>query len=60
MEIQAVIEHEPLDEWMEQKAQSAEEVGKEYNPLMGPWGGEELPFFRKPVRDVVRQVSDLP
>ena len=45
---------------MKWKAQSAEEVGKEHYPLMGPWGGEELPLFGKPVRDVVRQVSGLP
>ena len=45
---------------MEWKTQSAEEVGKEHYPLMGPWGGEELPLFGKPVRDVVRQVSGLP
>ena len=44
----------------EGKAQSAEEMGKEYYPLMRPWGGEELPLFGKPVRDVVRQVSGLP
>src|SRR3954471_9733777 len=35
-------------------------MGKEYYPLMGPWGGEKLPLFRKPVRDVVIQVSGLP
>src|SRR3954465_5746975 len=60
MEIQAVVEHESPDKWVERKAQSAEEVGKEHNPLMGPWGGEELPLFGKLVRDVVRQVSGLP
>lgn len=49
MEIQAVVEHESPDEWVDRKAQSAEEVGKEHYPLMGPWGGEELPLFRKPV-----------
>src|SRR3954469_21656157 len=60
MEIQAIVEHEPPDEWVERKTQSAEKVGKEYYPLMGPWGGEELPLFGKPVRDVVRQVSGFP
>ena len=54
MEIQAVVEHEPPDKWVEWKTQSAEEVGKEYYPLMGPWGGEKLPLFGKPVRDVLR------
>ena len=28
---------------MEWEAQSAEEMGKEYYPLMGPGGGDELP-----------------
>ena len=60
VEIQAVVEHEPPDEWVEWKTQSAEEVGKEYYPLMGPWGGEKLPLLRKPVRDVFGQVSVLP
>src|SRR3954464_1406561 len=60
VEIQAVVEHESPDEWVERIAQSAEEVGKEHYPLMGTWGGEELPLFGKPVRDVVRQVSVLP
>ena len=60
MEIQAVVEHEPLDERVERKAQSAEEMGEKYNPLMGPKRGDELPLIWKPVRDIVRQVSDLP
>ena len=33
-------------------------MGEEHHPLMGP--RDELPLFRKPVRDVVRQVSGLP
>ena len=45
MEIQAVVEHESPDEWVDRKAQSAEEVGKKYYPLMGPWGGEDLPLL---------------
>ena len=60
VEIQAVVEHEPPDKWVEWKAQSAEEVGKKYYPLMGPWGGEKLPLLRKPVCDVFGQVSGLP
>ena len=60
MEIQAVVEHEPPDKWVEWKAQSTEEMGEEYHPLMGPRGGDELPFIWKPVRDIVRQVSGLP
>src|SRR4051812_17355345 len=43
MEIQAIVEHEPLDKWVERKAQSVEEVGKEYNPLMGLWLGRSCP-----------------
>ena len=39
MEIQAIVVHEPPDEGMKWEAQSAEEVGKEYDPLMGPGGG---------------------
>ena len=53
VEIQAIVEHEPPDKWVEWETQSAEEVGKEYYPLMGPWGGEKLPFLGKPVRDVL-------
>ena len=60
MEIQAVIEHEPPDEWMERESQSAEEMGEEYYPLMGPGGGDELSLIWEPVRDVVGQVSGSP
>ena len=45
---------------MEWESQSAEEMGEEHHPLMGPRGGDELPLFGKPVRNVVRQVSGLP
>ena len=45
---------------MEREAQSMEEMGEEHHPLMGPRGGDELPLFGKPVRDVARQVSGLP
>ncbi len=57
VKIQAVLEHEPPDEWVKWKTQSAEEVGKEYDPLMGPGGGDELPLVEQPVRDVAGQVS---
>ena len=60
VEGQAIIEHEPPDERVKRKAQSVEEMGKKYDPLMGPRGGDELPHIWKPVRDVVRQVSSLP
>ena len=52
MEIQAVVEQEPSDKGMEWEAQSTEEMGKEYYPLMGPGGGDELPLVGEPVRDV--------
>ena len=60
MEIQAILEHEPLDKWVEWEAQSAEEMGKEHHPLMGPGGGDELPLVSKLVRNVIVQVSDFP
>ena len=60
MEVQAVVEHEPPDERVKRKTQSAEEMGKKNNPLMGPGGGDELPRIWEPVHDVIRQVSGLP
>ena len=60
MEIQAVVEHEPPDEWVERESQSAEEMGEEYYPLMGPGGGDELPLVWEPVCDVLGQVSGSP
>ena len=45
---------------MQREAQSAEEMGEEYHPLMGPRSGDELPLFGKPVRDVASQISGLP
>ena len=42
---------------MKWEAQSAEEVGKKYDPLMGHGGGDELPLVGQPVRDVAGQVS---
>ena len=60
VEIQAVVEHEPPDKWVEWEAQSAEEMGEKYHPLMGPGGGDELPLIWEPVRDVVGQVSGSP
>ena len=43
MEIQAVVEHEPPYEWVERESQSAEEMGKEHYPLMGPGVGMSCP-----------------
>ena len=57
MEIQAVVEHEPPDKGVKGKAQSAEEVAKKYDPLMGPGGGDELSLVGLPVRDVAGQVA---
>ena len=45
MEIQAVVEHEPPNKGMEWEAQSAEEMGKKYYPLMGPGGGMSSPLL---------------
>ena len=47
MEIQVVVEHVPPDESVERESQSAEEMGKEHYPLMGPGGGDELPLSRR-------------
>ena len=52
MEIQAVVEHEPPDKGMEGEAQTAEEMGKKYYPLMGPGGGVVLSLVGEPMRDV--------
>ena len=43
MEIQAVVEHEPPDKWVEWEAQSAEEMREEHHPLMGPRAGMRCP-----------------
>ena len=59
MEIQAVVEHEPPDKWVEWKTQSAEEMGKKNDPLMGTGGGDELSLIGKPVRDVTGQISGV-
>ena len=42
---------------MKWKAQSAEEVGKKNDPLMGHRGGDELPLVGQPVRDVAGQIA---
>ena len=57
MEIQAVLEHEPPDKGVKWKAQSAEEVGKKNDPLMGPGGGDELSLVGQPMRNVAGQVA---
>ena len=44
---------------MEWEAQSTEEMGKEYYPLMGPRGGDELSLVGEPVHDVAGQISDV-
>ena len=36
------------------------EMGEEHHPLMGPWGGDELPLIWEPVHNFVGQVSGLP
>ena len=57
MEIQAIVEHEPPDKGVEWEAQSAEEMGKKYHPLMGLGGGNELPLVGEPMCDVAGQIS---
>ena len=57
MEIQAIVEHEPPDKGVEWEAQSVEEMGKEYHPLMGPGGGDELPLVGQLVRNIAGKVS---
>ena len=42
---------------MKWEAQSVEEMGEKYYPLMGPGGGDELPLVGEPVRDVAGQIS---
>ena len=42
---------------MEWEAQSAEEMGKKYYPLVGLGGGDELSLVGEPVHDVVGQIS---
>ena len=42
---------------MKWKTQSAEEVGEENDPLMGPGGRDELPLVGQPVRNVAGQVA---
>ena len=50
----------PPDKGMEWEAQSTEEMGKKYYPLMGPGGGDDPPLIWEPVCDVVGQVSGSP
>ena len=57
VKIQPVVEHEPADKWVEGKSQSADEVGEEYNPLMGFWSRDDLPRVWELVRDICGQVS---
>ena len=41
VEVQAIVEHEPPDEWVKRKAQSVQVMGEKHDPLMGPRGGDE-------------------
>ena len=43
VEIQAIVEHEPPYKWVEREDQSAEEMGEEHHPLMGPRVGVRCP-----------------
>ena len=60
MEVQPVVEHKSADEPVEGESQSVDEVREEYYPFLRFWGRDDLPFGRKPMRDVCGQVSGLP
>ena len=45
---------------MQREAQSVEEMGEEYHPLMGPGGRKELPLVGEPMRNVAGQLSGRP
>ena len=47
VEVQAVVEHDPTDKWVEGKSQSADEVGEKHNPLVGFRSRDDLPFARE-------------
>ena len=52
-----LVVRETPDKGVEWEAQSAEEMGKKYYPLMGPGGGDELSLVGEPVCDVAGQIS---
>ena len=52
MKVQPVVEHETIDEWMEGKPQSAEEVVEENYPLVRFGGRNDLPRSGQPMRDI--------
>ena len=60
VEVQPVVEHEPVNKWVEGKSQPADEMGKEYNPFVGFGGRDNLPRVWEPVCDICGQVSGFP
>ena len=60
MEVQPVVEHKSVDEWVEGESQPADEMREEYYSFLGFRGRDDLPFGRKPMHDVPGQVSSLP
>ena len=60
MKIQPVVEHEPVDKWVEGKSQSTDEVGKKNYPLMGFGRRDDLPCIWQPVRNIRGQISGCP
>ena len=60
MKVEPVVKHKPTDGWVEGKSQSVDKMREEHYPLLGFQCGDDLPFGRKPVRDVCGQVSGLP
>ena len=60
MKIDPSIIHDAVNKWVEGKPQPADKVGEERYPFLGLRGRDDLPYGRKPMRDVLGQVSDLP
>ena len=52
MKVQPILEHEAIDEWMEGKPQSPDEVGEENHPFVRFRGRDDLPRGWQPVRDI--------
>ena len=60
MEIYPVIVQTAVNKWVEGKPQPADEVGEEYNPLVGFRSRDNLSRRRKTVTDFLGQIPGLP
>ena len=60
MEIYPIVIHESANEWVEGKPQPADKMRKEYNPLMGFHGRDNLSRGREMVHDLLGQIPGLP